>query len=736
MATLMLLVLLWLGYIGVQVYRLQSHGRTVQAALHLEGSPLAQAPAICDHARGAADALRRLDGGTRLLHPLLPHLGWVPRVGPDLSQTPALLDTAVAAGELPLIACEAASPVLDKLRAAPQTSPTELLASAAPIISRAEPYLERADASLARVEVALARVDLGQLKKGLLGRYVPRLREVRELLPRARAAIAFGRELLPVGASVLRPGPPRRYILIAQNSAELRATGGFVGTFGTLVVEDGVPRLENFEDSYALDQRAPPELHFPVSYLRYLRISDWYGRDFNWDADFPTSVETLRYFWRLNGRPPFDGVVALDLYAVPEVIRALGPLEVEGFGRIQPENVFEQLFALYETRDKQMIGRLLQAAIARLREISPQQALDLLDAGRRLLDERHVMVVLDDVPARERLAEKHWDGALVDVPGDYLMVVESDFGLAEVGLYIDTRITYIVTLTADLRPVTATLALEIGNEYDWWKQAQTKQLVLGRCLQIERPGCYGNFVRVYMPSAVGELTTEGFGGRSEIVRNETHTMFGNYMLLVMGELQTAMLRVLPDTSVLNDGNYHLYVQKQSGTLARPLQVVIRTLDGLSLVIDTDLRVDREIVVGRRDGRLTLLRDLAPNHPSNTPANLVRRKEFVRGLERWEQGRRDEAMAIWRAGEAGNYVIDRANMLVWRQRSSEAIDVARAATELDPQSPRAAFALGYALIFAGRVEEAIAPLERSLWLDPSNTSARAALRDARSRAAGQ
>jgi hypothetical protein len=723
------LLVLWLAFVGTNLVRLWFHARAVQAVLSA-GPALGQAPVLCDNGRGAADALAGVDLGLRPLRPLLPHLGWVPRVGPELTQASALLDAGVAAGDAGRAVCAAAEPVLAGLREKPDAALGDLLPYAAPALAAAEPHLAELDAALGRVETALGRVDFVRLEAGVLAPAVPRMQEAAQLLPQARTTLALARELGPVAESIVRPGPPRRYVLVAQNSAELRATGGFVGTLGTIVVSHNGIELETFGDSYDLHQEAPDDILFPVSYLRYLRISEYYARDFNWNADFPTSVETLRYFWLLNKRPPFDGVIAFDLYTLPAVLHVLGPIDIVGFGQIESENAFEQLFALYETRDKQMIARLLEASIARVRDLSPQQALELVAVATSILDERHVLVALDDPAAHAVLARRHWDGAQVPGDGDYLMVAESDYGFAEVGFFIDTRITYSVTLTNDLVPITATVRLDVGNEFDQWRQARTRQLVLGHCLQQELPGCYGNFVRIYSPATARGMFGDGFDSQAEIARTDGTSMFGSYLLNVMGELRSASLHLAPWVAPAQENVYHLYVQKQSGTLARPLQVKLRTMSGDELTIDTDLRVDREFEVGWRNGRLALLNELTPIHPRNAPERLARREAFVRGWKLWEAGEEVAARATWRSGDAVEYVIDRANMLAWRQRYDEAIRVARVAVDLDPSSPRATFALGYVLMIANYPHDALAPLQRSLALDPSNTATQFALREAR------
>lgn len=723
------LFVLWFGYLCVQLFRLQAHGRAAQA-LVAAGPALGQVPLLCDHGRGAIDALFGVDWALRPLRPLLPHLGWVPWIGGELSQAPALLDVGLAAGDAGRAVCAAANPALAGLRGKPDATLEDLLPYAHPTLAGIDPHLAELEAALGGLDAAIGQVDFARLEGGVLAPYLPRLGEAAQLLPQAREALALTRELLPVAQSIVRPGPPRRYVLLAQNSAELRATGGFVGTLGTLVVSDTAVGIERFGDSYDLRLKAPPDINFPVSYLRYLRISEYYARDFNWNADFPTSVETLRYFWALNGREPFDGVIAIDLYAFANLVGALAPLDVGGFGTINADNALEQLFALYETRDKQTIARLLEAAISRVTRLAPRAMFALVDSAIQVLDERHVFVALDDQQAQEVLARRHWDGAQVVPRGDYLMVAESDFGFAEVGLFVDTRITYSVTLTNDLVPITATVRLAIGNEFDQWRQARTRQLILGRCLQQDLPGCYGNFVRIYVSPTARGLAGTGFDSKAEIGRNGGTTMFGSYILNVMGELRSASLHLAPRLGATPDSTYRLYVQKQGGTLARPLRLELRTVGGDELIVDTDLRVDREFTVGWRNGRLTLLNELAPIHPNNTPTRLARRDAFERGWERWEAGEQDQAREIWRSGDAVEYVIDRANSLAWRQRYDEAVQVAREAVALAPASPRASFALGYVLMVGGYPADAIEPLQRSLALDPSNTSTQFASGEAR------
>jgi tetratricopeptide (TPR) repeat protein len=725
-----LLLVLWAGHIGW-------HAR--QIALQIEAlrneatatPTTASAESLCAHTRAIAGSIAALDFDLHPLRGVLPALGWVPQYGPTLTQAPALLDAASAGGEIGRSLCHGFAPAFPLLDARQQgASSEELLVRALPALEGALPDLEVTAAALARLEAALARTDIDRLAGGPLASRLPLLRSARDQLPDARAAFDTVRSLIPIAVQMLQPGAPRRYLLLAQNSGELRATGGYIGTLGTVLVSNGRAQLESFSDTYDLNVIAPPEMEMPISYVRYLRISEWYLRDANWHADFPTSARTLQYFWSLNKRPPLDGVIGIDLFAFQQFLAALGPLEVAEYGLVRADTGLEPLFALYKARDKRLLGALLDTALLRLQQLTPDQGLALVRAIDRALVERHILLVLNDPETQAMIHARNWDGALVKTDGDYLMVAESDFGYSEINLFIDSRITYSVTLASDLRPLTATVTIENSNGFDLWKQGHTDELIGGLCEQgfVTKGyyrGCYRDFVRVYARPTAIWLGDRGLDGHDEYALEQDYAMFANYMLLVPGELRFATMSYRPEVPS-SDGTYRLYVQKQPGTLARPLRVDIRTNTGQTLTLDTDLWTDREFVVGWQNGHLALLSELGPLHPTNLPEQLAPRAAFVAGWAQWQDGRREQAIETWRAGRAVESVIDQANMLTVTGNFEAARAVAAAATRLDPQSARAAFALGQAAIGGKQWRQAFYAFQRSIELDPANPQTRLAL----------
>lgn len=58
------------------------------------------------------------------------------------------------------------------------------------------------------------------------------------------------KEFLPLFKTFIGDGSDRTYLLAAQNSSEIRASGGFPGSIGTIRIRDGVLTIGDFSSVY------------------------------------------------------------------------------------------------------------------------------------------------------------------------------------------------------------------------------------------------------------------------------------------------------------------------------------------------------------------------------------------------------------------------------------------------------------------------------------------------------
>ncbi|HEX9817277.1 MAG TPA: DUF4012 domain-containing protein [Patescibacteria group bacterium] len=117
-----------------------------------------------------------------------------------------------------------------------------------------------------------------------------------------------------------------KYLVLLQNSDEIRATGGFIGSYTVLDLDSSEPLRLQLRDMYD-PSGVSQTLSSPPGQKEYL--SEGQGMklvDANWNPDFPASAKLiLDYFAAIAGDPQhYDGVIALPLTSIEQLISALG----------------------------------------------------------------------------------------------------------------------------------------------------------------------------------------------------------------------------------------------------------------------------------------------------------------------------------------------------------------------------------------------------------------------------
>ena len=117
-----------------------------------------------------------------------------------------------------------------------------------------------------------------------------------------------------------------RFLVLLQNTDEIRATGGFIGSY--TVLDFGAPeplRLE-IRDMYnpsgiSMTLPSPPGQKEYLSEGKGMKLVDA-----NWQPDFPTSAkQILQYFANIKGDPQqYDGVIAITLPTIEQLVETLG----------------------------------------------------------------------------------------------------------------------------------------------------------------------------------------------------------------------------------------------------------------------------------------------------------------------------------------------------------------------------------------------------------------------------
>ena len=580
LVSVFLVLLVWLG---VSAARAADGARRALADLDRlqaragDVSPAAL-PAIRDDLAALETHLTTVRSAGRPFLWLAPKLGWAPRYGPTLTAAPALLDMAVELAGGGRQALDALAPLTAKLGSG---QGAELLAEALPVLSAAAPQLAEAEARLARAEAA--RASIGGDLHPRLAEQLPRLDR---LLPLART----GLQAAQVAPALLGADAPRTYLILAQNNHELRGTGGFISAAGMVRLDGGRIVDLKLSDSYSVDDLTQPHPAPPRAMSEQMGIQLLTLRDSNWSPDFPESSEVARVLFEQDRGVATDGAIALDLEAVRLLVAALGPLQVPGVDQpvtgddvldwmkrswAAPQSaegtVEEAATSDWWARRKDFMGELMTAALAKLQGGGDLNVAALAQAAVAMLDGRHLQVAVDDPALAKIMAERGWDGGLRPPDGsDYLAVVDTNVGFnktnaavveeiayrvepADGGLDATLTLTYTHTAPAGAEPI-CDRAPRYGDSYD---------ALVNRC--------YWDFVRVYAPAGSELLEADGLD--RPVVEQGEHgtTVFTGSFSLHPGDQHVVTLRYRLPADVPTSP-YRLFVRKQAGTLAPPLNV--------------------------------------------------------------------------------------------------------------------------------------------------------------------
>ncbi len=133
-------------------------------------------------------------------------------------------------------------------------------------------------------------------------------------------------QLLP---AMLGETDARNYLLLIQNNAEVRATGGIPGALAVLHAEKGKITLATQDSASHLGTFDPPVPVDPTQEAIYSHRLGSYMQDVNMTPDFPTAAATARTMWQeRHPGQTIDGVITLDPVALSKVVAATGPIDV------------------------------------------------------------------------------------------------------------------------------------------------------------------------------------------------------------------------------------------------------------------------------------------------------------------------------------------------------------------------------------------------------------------------
>ncbi|MEZ2388361.1 DUF4012 domain-containing protein [bacterium RCC_150] len=129
--------------------------------------------------------------------------------------------------------------------------------------------------------------------------------------------------------AMLGADTPRHYLLLVQNNAEARATGGIPGALVVLTADKGKFSLSAESSATELGTFTPPVSVDEEQERIYSNRMGTFMQDVNFTPDFPTSAATALKMWEQKKGENLDGVISIDPVALSYILDATGPISLQ-----------------------------------------------------------------------------------------------------------------------------------------------------------------------------------------------------------------------------------------------------------------------------------------------------------------------------------------------------------------------------------------------------------------------
>lgn len=383
-------------------------------------------------------------------------------------------------------------------------------------------------------------------------------------------------ELLPYIAGYPQES---KFLIMLQNSDELRPTGGFFGSYAFMSIKNG--RVENISthDIYRFDSLVKEKIQekapYPVE--KYLKVDNLYFRDLNWSPDWPETAERIREYYRKIYEPEnqytiykpeeIDGVLAITPKFVEDLIDLTGEIRIED--KIYTSANFHELLQYeveigYNEKDipfwerKQEIDKVLEVLKEKVRDMSTERYSEIIYVIENNLKKKNVILESSDNYLQELLEKSNWGGEVKTVDSDYFMFIDANLGAYKTDRVVAKDINYEVKKNAKGKLI-ATFRINYSHHggFDW------------------RTTRYRSYARLLVPKGSKLLEAKG------ITQEEADSYFNPTLnkqvfagFVSIEPKQNGFIEFsyeLPE-DIAKSSTYSLYAQKQPGNRISNLKV--------------------------------------------------------------------------------------------------------------------------------------------------------------------
>lgn len=465
-------------------------------------------------------------------------------------------------------------------------TPAKIISGVGFYLVEAKKYLISAQNHLNKISIETIPVEF---RKDFL--------KLKEKLPQTRKNIEILASNFDIFGELMGINGPKNYLILFQNNSEIRATGGFIGSYALAKVKNFTIEELKVDDIYNIDGQLTVNV-IPPNPIKKISTA-WSTHDANWFFDFPKSAEKIAWFFEKTGSPTPDVIIALTPQFIEDLLKITGPIEIEEEKFIVEDHNFLELLQ-YRVEDldkktgnpKKILGILTKKLLTRLANFDSQQLTKLITIFNQNIVQKNIIFYFKNKSAQQIAETLNITGSIKETDLDYLAVVNSNINGFKTDKVINQQINLTVNINTDY---SITNEVEIkrihqggDSPYEWYNKVNA------------------NYLRLYVPNGAIFIKADGHNKEKiqdpinyfkenfkededvantnkgiinldgiDIFRESNHTVFGGWLYVSPKEQVNFKIEYALPFKVASDGLYSLYLQKQPGQTNNKITVTIR-----------------------------------------------------------------------------------------------------------------------------------------------------------------
>lgn len=304
------------------------------------------------------------------------------------------------------------------------------------------------------VGVILQEVDLENTK---LVDYKGQIEEARNQMPIIVSWLESYQDLTKLATEVLGVDEPRRWLFVFQNNTEIRPTGGFMGSYAVVDIDQGKIKKIEVPGGGFYDLKGSLAAMVDAPYPFHVFSPIWQPWNANWFPDWPASAEKIMWFYNKSGGPSVDGVISFTPDVLTDLLKLTGAITMPEYGVTVDSDNFTRTAQIEvefnynkeENKPKKFIGDLLPKVMEKTMSLTGESKMRAWEQIFTSLEQKAILIYLKKANNQEAVDRLGWSGKVKQYDKDYLSVIHTNIAGGKTDMVVSNKIEHQVEILSD-----------------------------------------------------------------------------------------------------------------------------------------------------------------------------------------------------------------------------------------------------------------------------------------------